>query len=50
MQDEVLDVSDDVSRVGLIPTAIEVFCHQSELDDEVVGQVLGLDLAALFSP
>ena len=31
-------------------TAIEGLGHDAELDDEVAGEVLGLDLAALFPP
>ena len=30
--------------------AVEGLGHDAELDDEVAGQVLGLDLAALFPP
>jgi hypothetical protein len=36
--------------MGLIPAPIEVLGHRSELDEEIAGQVLRLDLAALFPP
>ena len=36
--------------VFLVPVPVEVLGHGAELDQEVAGQVLGLDLAALFPP
>ena len=39
-----------LARVGLIPASIEVFGHHPELDDEIAGQILGLDLTPLFAP
>jgi hypothetical protein len=36
--------------IGLIPTSIEVLGYDSELDDEIAGQIFRLDLAALFAP
>ena len=50
MPDLPLDVRDHLARVGLIPAPIKVLRHHSELDDEIAGQVLWLDLAALFPP
>jgi hypothetical protein len=34
----------------LVPDPIERLGHQTELDNEVAGQVFGLGLAALFAP
>jgi hypothetical protein len=41
-----------IFRVGfaLVLGLIERLGHQAELDDEVAGQVLGFDFAALFPP
>jgi len=38
------------STHGLIPAPIEVLRYDPELDDEVAGEVLGFDLAALLAP
>ena len=48
--DVLLDVGDDLAGIGLVPAPIEVFGDRPELDDEVAGQVLRLDLTALFLP
>ena len=50
MPDVPLDVGDDLTGVGLIPAPIEILGHRPELDDEIAGQILRLDLAALLSP
>ena len=50
MPNVLLDIRNDLPGIGLIPAPIEVLCHHSELDDEIAGQVLRLDLAALFPP
>ncbi len=50
MPDMPLHVGDDLPGIGLIPAPIELLGHHPELDDEVAGEVLWLDLAALFSP
>ena len=39
-----------MTAIGLKPAPIKVFGHHPELDDEIAGQVLRLDLAALFPP
>ena len=36
--------------VALEPMPVEGFSHEPELDDEVAGQVLRLDLAAFLAP
>ena len=50
MPDLPLDIGNHLAGIGLIPAPIEVLGHHPELDDEVAGQVLWLDLAALFPP
>ena len=50
MPDLPLDVRDDLTGIGLVPAPVELLGDQAELDDEVAGQVLWLDLAALFPP
>ena len=45
-----LDVRNHLARIGLIPAPIKVLRDQTELDDEIAGQVLRCDLAALFPP
>src|SRR5450756_2541115 len=36
--------------IALVPEPVEILGDPAELDDEVGGEVLGLDLAALFLP
>ena len=50
MADLPLNVRNHLAGVGLIPAPIKVLGHHPELDDEIAGQVLRLDLAALFPP
>ena len=50
MPDPTLNVRNDLLGIGLVPTPIKVLGHDAKLDDEVAGQVLGLNLAALFPP
>jgi len=45
-----LHVSKHLPGIGLIPAPIQLLSGQAKLDDEVAGEVLWLDLAALFSP
>ena len=45
-----LDLAEGLAGVAFEPVAIEGLGHDPELDDEVAGQVLGLDLAALLAP
>ena len=40
----------DLAGIALVPVPVEGLGHDAELDDEVAGEVLGLDLAALFPP
>jgi hypothetical protein len=48
--DPALDVLDGISGIAFVPLAIEVLGHQTELDDEVRGEVLRPDLAAFLLP
>ena len=50
MLDLLLDVLDGVAGVALVPAPVQVLGDGAELDDQVVGEVLGLDLAALLPP
>ena len=50
MADLPLDVRNHLARIGLIPAPIKVLRHHPELDDEIAGQILRFDLAALFPP
>ena len=50
MLDPALDVADDPSGIALIPASVERLGGDAELDDEIVGKVLGFSLAALFFP
>ena len=45
-----LHLGDDLAGIALVPVPVEVLGHGAELDDQVAGQVLRLDLAALFPP
>ena len=45
-----LDPAKGVTGVAFEPVAVEGFGHDPELDDEIAGQVLWLDLAALLAP
>ena len=48
--DAPLDIFDEVSGLPLVPAPVEVLGHAAQLDDQVFGEILGLDLAALFPP
>ena len=45
-----LNISDDLSGICLVPASVKCFGRQAELNEEVAGQVLGLDLAPLLPP
>ena len=50
MPDTPLNVGKDLPGINLIPVPVQVLGRQAELNDEVAGEILGLDLAALFPP
>ena len=50
MTDAPLDIGKHLAGVRFVPAPIEVLCYDTELDDEIAGQVLWLNLAALFVP
>ena len=50
MPNSPLNVGNHLARIGLIPASVKVLGHHPELDDEIAGQILRLDLAALFAP
>ena len=50
MLDPSLHVLDDVPGVAFKPAPIEVLCNRTKLDDQIIGKILRLDLAALLPP
>jgi hypothetical protein len=50
MTDSPLDVGNHPPSIGLIPAPVKVLGHHPELDHKIAGQVLRLNLAALFPP
>ena len=45
-----LHVFNDVAGVALVPAPIELFGHRAELNDQIFGEIFGLDLTSLFAP
>ena len=45
-----LHIGDELAGVSLKPAPVQLLGRIAELDDQVAGQVLGLDLAAFFPP
>jgi hypothetical protein len=45
-----LNVGNHLPSIGLIPAAIELLGRESQLDYEIAGQVLRLDLTPLLTP
>ena len=50
MAGPLLDICDDPPGVGLVPAPVKLLGGEAELHNEVAGQVLRLDFAALFPP
>ena len=50
MTPPLLDIGDDPPGIGLVPAPVELLGGEAELHDEIAGQVLRLDFAALFPP
>ena len=50
MADGPLHVDDCLAGIGFIPAPIEIFGRNPELDNEFVGEILRLDLAAFLLP
>ncbi len=48
--DPPLNVLDDVSGLPLIPAAVEVLGDAAQLHDQVFGEILRLEFAALLPP
>ena len=44
-----LDIAEDLPRVAFEPVAVEGLGDHPELDDEVAGKVLGLDVTSLLA-
>ena len=45
-----LDVGEDLAGIAFVPAPVQGFGDDAKLDDEVAGEVLGLDLAPFFPP
>ena len=50
MPDLPLDVRNGLTGIRLIPAPVQLLSGQAELDDEVAGEVLWLDLPAFLPP
>jgi len=50
MPDLTLNVRKHMTGIGLIPAPVQLLRRQPQLDNEVAGQVLRLDLAPLLPP
>jgi len=50
MADLSLDIRDDLTSIGLVPTPVKRLGSNPELDDEIAGQVLRRNLAAFLPP
>jgi hypothetical protein len=50
MADPLLDIGDNPPSIGLVPAPVKLLGGEAELHNQVAGQVLRLNLAALFSP
>ena len=50
MLNPALNIGNDASRIPLVPAPVERPGSDAELDEEVVAEVLGLGLPALFLP
>jgi hypothetical protein len=50
MESPPLYVRNEVASIPLVPMAIQLLRHGAKLDDQVPGQILGLDIAALLLP
>jgi hypothetical protein len=50
MLDSLLHVVDGMTGVSLIPAAVELLGDGTQLDDQVVGKIFRLKLAALLPP
>jgi len=50
MPDPALDIPEDLLGVPLEPIPVEGLGHDSQLDDEVAGEVFGFNFAPLFPP
>ncbi len=50
MPNSALDILEDLPGIALEPVPIEIFGHNPELNDEVSGEVFGLDFPRLLFP
>jgi hypothetical protein len=45
-----LHVGDNLPGLGLVPAPVQILCRQPELDRQIPGQILRLDLTAFLPP
>ena len=45
-----LHLGHDLTGIPFIPVPVEVLGHGAKLDDQVIREVFGLDLATLLAP
>jgi hypothetical protein len=45
-----LDIGNHLASIGLIPTAVEIFGSEAELDEQIAGEVLRLYFASFLAP
>ena len=50
MPDPLLNVSDHLSGIRLIPAPVQLFGRATKLNDEIAGEVLRLNFAPLLPP
>jgi hypothetical protein len=50
MSNPPLNVFDCVPRAALVPGPVQLLGYRTELDDQILAQVLRSDFASLFSP
>ena len=50
MADLLLDIDKHLTGVGLVPAPVHLLGRKTEQDEEIAGEVLGLDFAAFFAP
>jgi hypothetical protein len=48
--DSALDILEGLPRIALEPVPIEGLGHDPKLDEEIAGEILGLNLTALLPP
>jgi hypothetical protein len=50
MPDLPLDIGEDLTGIALVPASVQILGCNTKLNDEIAGQILRIDLAALLPP